>query len=218
MAESRAAFLQQQAATRAAAQSAAQRSAQALQWQLLQQEDQQQQAAVSRASCLRQIRAAGAAAVHRRQQLAGAVARQTNLFSKHLKRGEVAVVRAAGQQAATSHAGRLRQYNTEAALLALQKQEDMGHGVAAKARQERQQPQQALSAAEAIEQTEQAARNARAAAQRLREQQQLSTVGPAGGVWGSASPDAALRLPLRVALVGAVVTATASPADKARVQ
>jgi hypothetical protein len=53
---------------------------QALQWQLLQQEDQQQQAAVSRASCLRQIRAAGAAAVHRRQQVAGAVARQTNLF------------------------------------------------------------------------------------------------------------------------------------------
>lgn len=91
-------------------------------------------------------------------------------------------------------------------------------GVAAKARQERQQAQQALSAAEAIEQTEQAARNARAAAQRLREQQQLSTVGPAGRVWGSASPDAALRLPLRVALVGAVVTATASPADKARVQ
>jgi hypothetical protein len=53
---------------------------QALQWQLLQQEDQQQQAAVSHASCLRQIRAAGAAAMHKRQQLAGAVARQTNLF------------------------------------------------------------------------------------------------------------------------------------------
>lgn len=43
------------------------------------------------------------------------------------------MVRAAGQQAATSHAGRLRQYNTEAALLALQKQEDMGRECAAAA-------------------------------------------------------------------------------------
>jgi hypothetical protein len=73
-------------------------------------------------------------------------------------------------------------------------------GAAAKARQERQAAQQALSAASAVAQTEQAARKARAAAQRLRERDMASTVGPAGGIWGSASPDAALKLPLRVAL------------------
>jgi hypothetical protein len=77
-------------------------------------------------------------------------------------------------------------------------------GSAAKACQEKQAAKLALSAASAVEQTEQAARRARAAAQRLLEQQMEAAVGPAGGVWGSSNPDAALKQPLRVALVGDV--------------
>lgn len=48
---------------------------------------------------------------------------------------------------------------------------------------------------------EQAARRAQVAAQRLHEQGMASTVGPAGGVWGSANPTEVLKVPLRVALV-----------------
>jgi hypothetical protein len=77
-------------------------------------------------------------------------------------------------------------------------------GSAAKARQEKQDAKHAVLAAAAVEQTEQAARRARAAAQRLCEQQMEVAVGPAGGVWGSTNPDAVLKLPLRVALVGDV--------------
>jgi hypothetical protein len=77
-------------------------------------------------------------------------------------------------------------------------------GSDAKARQEKRAAKLALSAASAVEQTEQAARRARAAAQRLRAQQMVAAVGPAGGVWGSTNADAALKLPLRVALVGDV--------------
>jgi hypothetical protein len=77
-------------------------------------------------------------------------------------------------------------------------------GSAAKARQEKQEAKHALIAAAAVEQTEQAARRAHAAAQRLREQEMEAAVGPAGGVWGSTNPAAALKLPLRVALVGDV--------------
>jgi hypothetical protein len=78
-------------------------------------------------------------------------------------------------------------------------------GVAAKARQEKLAAQEALSAAAAVAQTEQAARRAAAAAARLRERETANAVGPAGGVWGSASADGTLKLPLRMALVGAVV-------------
>lgn len=45
--------------------------------------------------------------------------------SKHLKRGELAVVRAASSKAAAGHAAELRQTNHEAAALAQQKRQDI---------------------------------------------------------------------------------------------
>lgn len=63
-----------------------------------------------------------------------------------------------------------------------------------------------LAAAKSVADTEQAARRAQVAAAVLQEKAMLSTVGPAGGVWGPATAAEVLKSPAKMSLVGTVDT------------
>eukprot|EP00775_Hariotina_reticulata_P012689 gene12689-12820_t len=209
--------LSRRAAASSSAQRAAQQDMQDTRDKLEQQQTSRQAAAVARADLLRAVRSSPGsrkAVSRRQQQLATSFSQQCNMLSKHLKRGEVAVLRAAGaQQVAQDLAGQQQQRGmaTLQAALLRQQQADTTAEVAAVHRCEARQMQEAAQQVAALQQ---AAKRATVAAQLLWEGQLALTVGPAGGCCGSGSAgQVALREPLQVALVGDVSSSvTAVPA------